>query len=64
MGVHVFVGRGGARAHTHHVVQADTPALKQDLAREPIDKGKPELEHKEEGMRGTTAERKSALGNH
>lgn len=32
---------------THHIVEAYTPALKKDLPREPIDKGKPELEHKQ-----------------
>lgn len=38
----------GEREHgggsTHHVVEAYTPALKEDLPREPVDKGKPELE--------------------
>lgn len=34
---------------THHIVEAYTPALKKDLPGEPIDKGKPELEHKQEG---------------
>lgn len=42
----------GLRADTHHIVEAYTPALKKDLAREPIDKGKPELEHKERDERG------------
>jgi len=36
---------------THHVVEADTPALKKDLAREPVHKGEPELEHKERDER-------------
>lgn len=39
------------RADTHYIVEAYTPALKKDLAREPIDKGKPELEHKERDER-------------
>lgn len=38
---------GAVRASTHHVVEAYTPALKEDLPREAIDKGKPELEHKQ-----------------
>lgn len=37
------------RPVTHHVVEAYTPTLKNDLAREPVDKGKPELEDKERG---------------
>lgn len=37
------------RPVTHHIVEAYTPALKKDLAREPVDKGKPELEDKERG---------------
>lgn len=40
------------RAGTHHIVEAYTPALKKDLAREAVDKGKPELGHKERGERG------------
>ena len=40
------------RAGTHHIVEAYTPALKEDLAREPVDKGKPELGHKERDERG------------
>lgn len=38
---------GARRASTHHIVEADTPALKEDLPGEAIDKGKPELEHKQ-----------------
>lgn len=38
---------GALRVSTHHIVEAYTPALKEDLAGEPIDKGKPELEHKQ-----------------
>lgn len=33
------------RLGTHHIVEAYTPALKEDLPGEPIDKGEPELEH-------------------
>lgn len=29
--------------NTHHIVQADAPALKQNLTRESIDEGKPDL---------------------
>ena len=32
--------------NTHHIVQADAPALKQDLARETIDKREPDLKEK------------------
>lgn len=39
-------------AGTHHIVEAYTPALKEDLAWEAVDKGKPELGHKERGERG------------
>lgn len=39
--------RRGGEASTHHVVEAYAPALKEDLPREAIDKGKPELEDKE-----------------
>lgn len=39
------------RADTHHVVEAYTPALKKDLARKPVHKGKPELGHKERDER-------------
>lgn len=42
----------GERAGTHHIVEAYTPALKKDLAREPVHKGKPELGHKERDERG------------
>lgn len=51
----VWGGRGvkeEERADTHNIVEAYTPALKKDLAREAIDKGKPELEHKERDERG------------
>lgn len=36
----------------NHIIEAYTPALKQDLAREPINKGKPELGQKERDTRG------------
>lgn len=39
----------GAREGTHHIVEADAPALKKDLAREPVHKGKPELGKQREG---------------
>lgn len=40
---------GAARVSTHHIVEADAPALKEDLPGEAIDKGEPELEHKQRG---------------
>lgn len=38
---------------THHIVEAYTPTLKEDLPGEAVDKGEPELEHKREAMRET-----------
>lgn len=40
---------------THHIVEAYTPALKEDLPGEAIDKGKPELEHKQRDGRETNS---------
>lgn len=40
------------RVGTHHVVKAYTPALKEDLPGEPVDKGKPELEDKQRDGNG------------
>ena len=34
-------------SYTHHIIESYTPALKQDLAREAIDKGEPELGRRE-----------------
>lgn len=34
--------------NTHHVVQADAPALKQNLTREAIDEGEPDLKETEQ----------------
>lgn len=46
---------GAVRVGTHHIVEAYAPALKEDLPREAIDKGKPELEHKQRDGRETNS---------
>lgn len=55
--------RGGAlRVSTHHIVEADTPALKEDLPGEAVDKGEPELEHKQRDGHETNNQLEGDLG--